>query len=133
MTALDIVTSSLRLIGAISQGESISANEATTVLQVLNDILDLWSTQNLLIPSVISEVFPVVVGQQSYQMGTGAPDFNTARPMIIQNAVWQYNNGQEIYELPIDIISQDEWVKIGVKSTTSNIATKLFIVESFPY
>lgn len=131
MTSLELITASLRLIGVASVGEALSANEANDGLTVLNDMLDLWSTQKLLIPATLSETFPVVPGQQTYTMGVGG-NFNTSRPMSIENAVWQQTTPGTTYELPIDMVTQDQWVAIGVKGTSSNISTKLYVVESFP-
>lgn len=133
MTTLDLITQSLRLIGVLAGNEVPSANESTTALQYLNDMVDSWSTQNMLIYAKVNETFPLVAGQQSYQMGTGAPDFNTARPQKIENAIWQQVQGSSVFNLEIEIINQDQWAALPVPNTQSNIPTKLFVNYTFPY
>lgn len=133
MTANDLITQSLRLIGVLAGNEVPSASEANTGLQYLNDMVDNWSTQQMLIYSKVNETFPLVANQQSYQMGTGAPDFNTVRPQKIENAIWQQPQGSTNYNLEIDIINQDQWAALTVPTTQSNIPTKLFVLYGFPY
>lgn len=133
MTANDLITQSLRLIGVLSGNEPPSASEANTGLQYLNDMIDSWSTQQMLIISKVTETFALVANQQSYQMGTGAPDFNTVRPQKIENAIWQQPQGATNYNLEIDIINQDQWAALTVPTTQSNIPTKLFVNYTFPY
>lgn len=133
MTALDLITSSLRLVGVLAGNEVPTANESTVGLQYLNDMVDSWSTQQMLIYAKVNETFALVANQQSYQMGTGAPDFNTARPQKIENAIWQQPQGATNYNLEIDIINQDQWAALTVPTTQSNIPTKLYVNYTFPY
>lgn len=133
MTALDIISSALRKLGILAAGETASAGEANDALIALNDMVDTWSNEQLLIVSRVTETFPLVIGQQSYQMGTGAPDFNTARPQRIENALWQQTSGSTTVNLPIEIINQDQWAALTVPATQSNISTKLFPNYTYPY
>ncbi len=133
MTANDLITQSLRLLGVLSGNETPSSSESNTGLQYLNDMVDSWSTQQLLIYSKVNESFPLVPGQQSYQWGTGAADFNSARPQKIENALWQQPSSSQFFNLQIQLINQDEWSALTVPGTTSNIPTKLFVNYTFPY
>lgn len=133
MTALDLISSSLRLLGVLASGENASANEANEGLIALNDMLDTWTTEQLLIFSKVTETFALVAGQQSYQMGTGAPDFNTPRPQRIENALWQQPTGSTNFNLQIEIINQDQWAAITTPQIQSNIPTKMFPNYTFPY
>lgn len=134
MTVLDLINSSLRLIGVLASGEDASAAEANDALQSLNNMVDTWSVEQLLNYSKVTETFALVVGQQSYQMGTGAPDFNTSRPQRIENALFsQTGAAGTLFNLEIDIINQDQWAALTVPTTASNIPTKLFVNYTWPY
>lgn len=132
MTAQDLIKSSLRLIGALASGESMSANEATDSLNTLNDLIDSWSTQNLLIPNKVREVFPLVVSQQAYQMGVGAPDFNTARPMRIENALIQLTANSPVLEIPMKILTKDQFAGIILKGILSTYPLYMYAEGTFP-
>lgn len=117
-------------LGILSSGETPSAQEQTDAFSALNDLLDSWSTQNLLIPAKLREVFPLVSGQQTYTMGVGG-NFNTSRPQMIENALIVAQTIPET-ELPIKIINQDQFAGIIVKSTTSSLPLYLYNDNAFP-
>jgi hypothetical protein len=123
----------MRLAQILAVGEVPLSNESSDALQVLNDMVDTWSTEQLLIYAKAYESFPLVVNQQAYQMGSGAPDFNTARPQKIEDINFQQVSGNTTVELPIEIINQDQWAAISVKSITSNLPTRMWPQYTFPY
>lgn len=129
-TVRDLIRGSLRLIGAVATGETPSADEQTDALSVLNDMIDSWSTERLLIYSIIREEFPLVVGQQSYTIGA-AGNFNTTRPMRIEHAGIKISGTNPI-ELPMNILNRDEWAGIVVKSTQSSIPTMIHSEGTYP-
>ncbi len=132
MTGLDLINSSLRLLGVLASGEAASSTEANDALQALNDMIDSWTNQSLLIFENIPETFPLVVNQQSYQWGTGAADFNSPRPQKLVNVVWQQVSATTTLELPVEIINKDQWAAISIKQITSNIPTRCWLENSFP-
>jgi hypothetical protein len=131
MTSLDLISSAMRLVGILGVGETPASNESTNALSSLNDMLDTWSNENLLIYDKVLEVFPLVGGQQSYTMGTGG-NFNTARPLKIENAFLRTLSGSQTLDLPIEILNQDQWASISVKSLSSTLPTKLISLGSYP-
>lgn len=135
MTGLDLITAAMRLIGAIGTGETPTANEANNAQSSLNDMIDSWSNDQLLVYAKAYEAFPLVVNQQSYQFGTGAPDFNSTsgRPLKIEDINFQQVSGSTTVELPIQILNQDEWAAITVKTITSNLPTKMWPQFTYPY
>lgn len=127
MTARDLITGSLRLIGAISTGETPSANELSDGLSVFNDMIDSWSADGFLINEIKRETFALISSQQTYTIGVSG-DFNTARPsQILEVSIEQ--NGVEI---PVKIVNTQEWSRISYKTTRSTIPQKMYIEGSFP-
>lgn len=131
MTVLDLINGAARLIGVQAAGEVMSADESANALVSLNDMIESWSTQNLLIYNKTPEIFSLVANQQSYTWGTGG-DFNSARPMRIENINYRQVSGSTTLELPIEILNQDQWANISVKTITSNLPTKVWTVFSDP-
>lgn len=131
MTALDLLSSSLRLIGVLGEGEIPSSNVSTDALLTLNDMIDSWSTQQLLIPNQIREVFPVVSGQQTYTMGTGG-NFNTSRPMQIVRALIQLAGVTPVIELPMEILTMEQYAGVIQKGTQSTFPLALYSDNANP-
>lgn len=134
MTGVDLISSSLRLIGAIEPGESPSADESNDGLLVLNQMIDAWLTERYLVFSTPRVVFNLVSGQQTYQLGTGAPDFNYPRPVKLERAgIINTANPQQPLELPLEMLTRDEWAKIPVKNIQSSLPRKLWVDYAFPF
>lgn len=133
MTARELITSAMRLSGILAQGEVPSSNEANDALSSLNDMIDTWSNEQLLIPAKAYETFPLVVGQQTYLMGSGASDFNTTRPQFIEDINFQQVSSNPPYELPIKILNQNQWASITTKTLTSNFPTKMWPQYTYPH
>lgn len=124
-TARDLIYGSLRLIGAVATGEVPSASEQVDALSVLNDMLDSWTLESLMIVSKIKETFVLIPGQQTYTMGVGG-NFNTSRPLEIQRAAIIDTTNPPINEIPVAIINLDQWANIAIKSTNSYYPTMLY-------
>jgi hypothetical protein len=129
-TVRDLITGSMRLIGAIATGETPSASELSDGLTALNDMIDSWSNENFLVFAKTIEFFPLTPGQASFTIGTGG-DFDTIRPMKIETATLQVQQ-TPLLELPMKIINKDEFAAIRVKSTESPIPVWLYDDGSFP-
>lgn len=130
-TVRDLLNSTLRLLGVLASGETASSSELTDGLSVLNSMLDSWSTENLLILSNSIEEFDLVSGQQSYTIGASG-NFNTSRPVRINNATLKYTNTTDQQEIPLEIINLDQWSQIDIKSLQSGEPRKLFYNPTFP-
>lgn len=127
-TVLDLIKGSMRLVGAIAPSENPSPDEAQDALSVLNDIIDAWNNEHLMIFTVHIESFNLTAGKASYTIGSGS-DFNTARPQRIEEAYIRTPNGQD---LPLDLINDAEYASITIKTTQSPIPKRLYDDGSYP-
>lgn len=84
-TVRDLITDSLKELGAIGIGETPTADEIQDGLTVLNNLLDTWRTESLMVYGINENVFPYVGGQNVYTIGIGG-DFNMERPQTIESA-----------------------------------------------
>lgn len=128
ISAGTLVTRSLRLIGAIATGEVPTAAELNDGLGSLNDLLEIWSTQNLAVWDSSTQTFPTVAGQAVYTIGPGG-NWDTARPIRISGEPTCTFNG---VDFPITPIGQGEYDLIGLKTQRQPIIEKLLYVNDNP-
>jgi hypothetical protein len=69
--ALDIITRSLRAIGAYAPGEPIDPDNANDSLDMLNDLIDTCSNSTMMIPYVTEIIFNLTAGVYQYTIGQG--------------------------------------------------------------
>lgn len=80
-TAQDIIDAAYNKIGLYL----ISTDKSNKALVSLNNMLGVWSIDELIAPFRIMESFSLVVGQASYTIGASA-NFSTTRPLEIVEA-----------------------------------------------
>lgn len=126
-TALDLITSSMRLIGAIASGETPTADEANDALATLNDMISSWALRNLLAYQKVNSALSLVGGTQSYTIGTGGA-FNVDRPISI-NGAFVTSSG---VDFPLRVLTTEEWNSIEIKSFAAPIPNAIYYVPAFP-
>lgn len=131
MTVRELIRKSMLLIGAISSGESLSADEASDGLSSLNDLLDSWSTDGLLIPAMVREEFTLTPAQASYTIGTGG-NFNTTNPQIIEEARLLVTSSSPGFETPLKIYNVQEYADIQIKSLSTSMPEALYFQRGSP-
>lgn len=127
----DLLSSSLRLLGAIATGETPSAAEQADALAAVNRMVDSWSNEELLIYADVVETFNLVPGQQTYTMGPSG-NFNTVRPQRIEKARLQTVTSGLPADLPLTLVTLDEWARIIIKTQSSSLPLRLYIEENYP-
>lgn len=130
MTVNELIRKSMLLIGAISTGETPSADESADGLSSLNEILETWSTEGLQIFTTVREAFSFIANQAAYTMGSGG-GWNTTRPMFIDEV--RVNDTSANVESNCDIINVKQWADIVQKSTASTIPRMVYIEQSAAY
>jgi hypothetical protein len=70
-TPLDIISRSLKDIGALESGELPTADAAQDAFDMLNDLLDQWSNEGMMVYYQTEIIFPTVSGQTQYTIGPG--------------------------------------------------------------
>lgn len=68
---IDIVSRSLKDIGALEAGESPTPEAAQDAFDMLNDMLDQWSTESMMVFYKTEIVFPVTQNVTQYTIGPG--------------------------------------------------------------
>jgi hypothetical protein len=134
MTARELIRRTLQLLGVLAAGESLPASEASDALQTLNDLLDAWRAERLMLHAQARTVTALSVGVASYTIGSGAT-INVNRPLWLDGAAIVVG-GQEY---PIEIFTRDKWRRIADKALAGqpegvfyNPTYPLGTIEAFP-
>lgn len=130
--ALDVITDALQLLGVYGAGDTISTADQTLGLQVLNDLLDVWSNESLAAFAILEQTFPVVAGQQAYTIGSGG-NINATRPLrIIEDPGSAFVRDSQNNDYPLEVWPRDRWNQIGDKSDSGNIPQVIFYDPQYP-
>ena len=120
-TALDSIKKSMRLFGAIGQNEEPTATESANALQSLNDMLEAWSIERLLVYRIQEEAFTWPSGQLSRTIGVGG-NFNTTRPIRIENGFSRIDGIDYHYR----VIDKRDYDSIAQKTTESSYPDSIY-------
>jgi hypothetical protein len=122
----------MRLLGVLAAGEQPAADEAQDALVTLNDMIDAWKLERLMVYAILPETFQLQAGKKSYTMGPGG-DFDTARPVRIDKVNLQYTqtNPQPL-SLPVHLLNLDQYQAIIVQDTSSTFPTQVYPNDDFP-
>ncbi len=126
-TALQLVTSSLRKLGAVAAGESPDADEQSDALAALNQIVESWNLKGLALFRRENAAYTLAPSQQAYSVGSGA-DFDGARPITLHSAFVTRGG----IDYPLAVLTQEQWNDILQKSTQSEIPEGVYYEPTFP-
>jgi hypothetical protein len=128
ITAGDLIENSLRLIGVLATGETMTADELNDGLSTLNDLLEIWSTQNLAVYGSADATFNTVANTAAYTIGpTGT--WVTDRPVRINSSPYCTVNG---ISFPITLLGQSDYDLISYKAQTDQIIERMLYVNDSP-
>lgn len=128
ITARELIRRSLILIGVLGQGENPTSAEADDALQTLNEIVDKWNVEALMITSNVKIKFPLT-GAKSYTIGEGG-DIDTLRPPSgVLGAYYEMPGGISI---PLQIITESQYENIVLKDLNVQIPNIIFYNNSHP-
>lgn len=122
-TAIQLITRSMRLAGAIGKGEAPDDDEAVDGLAAMNSMMDSFSIERLNVYYIVEETLTLVAGTATYTMGTGG-DLNTSRPTRIEDSCFiRYPTNSDF---PLTLLNYEGYAAIVDKTTQSNIPQYLF-------
>lgn len=127
----DLITATMKLIGALSPAQVPSSNEMADVFLRLQSMLGSWTLERLWIFQVVPTTFALVAGKQTYSIGPGG-DFNVPRPVWIEDAgVVSNTNPLQPLELPVRILDDNEWASLSIKNVASSLSWYLWYDHQF--
>jgi hypothetical protein len=124
----DILADSLMYIGAYGPGETISTDDQTFALRLVNRLLDGWSARKLS-PIGIQTTNYALSGTGTYTFGPTGTWVATVRPIKIKAASVLAVNGTEKECRIVDAVG---WAAVADKSRTGIFAEDLYWDGGFP-
>lgn len=126
-TAIQIITRAMRSINVLGSDETPSSEMASDAFDSLNDLLESWANEKLMIYQLVLEGFPLIVGQASYTIGP-AGNFNTVRPISIDNAYIRWQG----LDYPMGIVTTEQYDNIPLKTIATQMPCVMILDAGFP-
>ena len=129
-TAGDQINGALRLIGQLAEAEEPSAATANDALNVMNQMIDSWSTERLSVYATQDQVLSWPPGFKERSLGpTG--DFIGLRPILVDDATYFRDPASGI-SYGIKLINQQQYNGIAVKTVTSTYPQVMWVNMEYP-
>ena len=107
----DIIKRALRLIGAISQGETPTVLQVSEAATALNSLVKAWAADGMPLWAITERTLPLVSGQAVYSI-------SNPKPLKVLQA-WNHNTTSNV-DIPMRIITQAEYNVLGNKTSSGN-------------
>ena len=121
-TGLSLVQDAMLNAGILGSGETLDNDDLQLGLNRLNQMLDLWANENLMIYATVTESFTMTAGQIDYTTA-----LLSSRPVTIDNV--RVRIGNVDYE--VDMVDQQTYDAIPYK-TAQAIPNKCFYDGAYP-
>lgn len=125
-TALDLITRAYRDLGVIGIGSGdLDSALADQGLDALNDLINQWAAEGLMIPYVARTTKAITPSDGTYTVGTGG-DFNITRPLSIQGVGLVDTSTDPETEIPLGLMTDEAWRLLLQKELESTRPTAAY-------
>lgn len=131
-TATGLCTDALQLLQVYPPDQALSDADLEKALEVLNDMMDLWSNESLTCYAWLTQTFTLVAGQSQYTVGPGG-FINGTRPLRVSDApgsAYLLDTNLNRYLMNVD--DQLAWNTITTAVANSDLPDHLFYDPQFP-
>lgn len=118
LTLTAAATAAAQFLHVLDSGESLSAQQLADALAASNSLLDNWSSEEHMVPSLLLQTFALTGNQQSYTIGTGL-NFNVARPVAIPAAAMIVTAYGSTQASEIKMLNAAEWASLPDRNSSS--------------
>jgi len=109
---LTIIKGALRLVGAISQGETPTTTQTSEAMEALNMMTKSLAAKGLPLWVISNVVITTVQGTASYNVGP-SQTVDVPKPLKVQQAFYTKNS----VDVPMRVITRDEYERLGNKTS----------------
>ena len=129
-TAGEQINAALRLIGMLAEGEDPTPQASQDALAAMNQMIDSWNTERLMIFNTQDQVFTWTAGVLTQTVGpTGT--FVGNRPVAIDDSTYYRDPGTNV-SFGIKFINQQQYDGIAVKTVTSTYPQVCWVNMEYP-
>lgn len=129
-TVADLIKGSFRILGVLAASEAPTAAELQDGLEALNDMLDSWAGERLVLHSTLRSVHGLTPGLTPHTLGASGATITATRPVRIDRASIQPQL-EPGAELPLTLLSDAEWQALQGKEADGR-PTSLWVEASRP-
>jgi hypothetical protein len=117
LTATALLTKAYRDAQKLPRGASLSADQLSDGLDILNDLINLWQTQGLKLFLELEQSVVLVASQQDYTFMPGG-SVSMARPLEVKEAVYRdaSSNSRILTKM-----SREEWTRLSNRTATGSV------------
>lgn len=127
-TVRDILTRAMRTATILGAAETMDGNDAADALLVLNQMLDAWQADRLFAYQILTRTHALSAGVGTYTIGPGGT-INVPRPVRIE---WAFTRDAQNYDRSMDIVPDQVYAAITLKSQGNNFPTVLYYAPGMP-
>jgi len=129
-TANDQINRALRLLGVLAEGETPSAATSLDALVALNQMIESWGTERLMIYNTIDQMFTWPADEITRRLGPSG-DFVGLRPVALDDSTY-YRDPTTNVSFGIKFVNQQMYDGIAVKTVTSTYPQVMWINMEYP-
>lgn len=131
-TVLDLVSASLREIGAFAAGETLPYDDAHDAFLRLNRFLDRMAGENLTIYSITRSTSTLTASQASFTVGSGG-NINITRPTFIDRVSFIDTSMDPDAEFSLGtLMTEQEYQSVTLKALTSTYPQRAYYNPTYP-
>jgi hypothetical protein len=130
-SADQLIYAALRDLGVIRSGQTAPQDVINDAFDALNQLIDTWLIDQLLVYAYLADIYTLNGTQQSYTIGPAGADFTAPRPTGIQDANIILNNSSPVVRQPVQLINVDQWADIRVQQLQPAIPLVLYYDQGF--
>lgn len=133
ITAATFINDAMTDLGCLRPGQVATTDLLSAGLRALNQMLDGWLIEELLVPASPAQIFNLTAGLQTYIIGPGqvAPNFDAERPTEIDIANIVLNTVSPVLRTPLEIINVEQKAAIPVQDLPNTLPTRLYYERNF--
>lgn len=133
LTARDLIRKAMTLSTLLGQGENPTDQEASDALFILNEIVDKWNIERLMITNSIDITFNLTDATKRFYTIGPTGDIVTARPPSgIDDAYYLLPTGNKEVSIPLQQITQTQYNSLSIKDLNVKIPNYVFFNATYP-
>lgn len=121
----DAVTDALSRLGVIAESETPATGDMAKGFSMLTALTDAWGAERLTIPYIARTTATMTANQASFTVGSGG-NVNIVRPAFITNISYQDTSQDPDLEIPLRVLTDDEYAAIPQKALTAAIPASAY-------